>query len=188
MHIGAILLIALIVLACMGPGAILRALAGAGLPDSLCRHLPAVALVVLPRGKHTTSRVRIAERNLTPMRVGISISLGPIKLWLGTPRCRLSIGPHGRRSAKIPAEAEPENVVAREPEPPAGVSRPKEQTPIRSSSSPLELRMREDSIAALIALGFPKRQAKARVNAVTAGSSTEEIIKTALRGGHRVSK
>jgi Holliday junction resolvasome RuvABC DNA-binding subunit len=42
---------------------------------------------------------------------------------------------------------------------------------------------RQDAISALVALGFPKRQAQARIDAVTAGSTTEEILKAALRNG-----
>jgi hypothetical protein len=93
MHVGIILLIALIILVCLGPGAILRALVGLG------------CLVVL---------------------------------------------------AAVPA-----------------------LTPTPTSVQ-LDLQSREDSIAALQALGFKKREAQSRVNAVTTGSSTEEIIKAAL--------
>jgi DNA replication protein DnaC len=53
---------------------------------------------------------------------------------------------------------------------------------IRETSSQLDPQVRDDSVAALMSLGFPKRQAQSRVDAVTTGSSAEEIIKAALRG------
>jgi Holliday junction resolvasome RuvABC DNA-binding subunit len=46
----------------------------------------------------------------------------------------------------------------------------------------------QDSIDAMVALGFKRKQAVARVDAVTSGSTAEEIIKSALQGGHRLSK
>jgi AAA+ superfamily predicted ATPase len=59
---------------------------------------------------------------------------------------------------------------------------------IRGTSFQLDPQVRDDSVAALMSLGFPKRQAQSRVDAVTTGSSAEDIIKAALRGGHCVSK
>jgi hypothetical protein len=39
------------------------------------------------------------------MRLGISISVGPVKVWLGTSRCRLSIGRLGRPCRKLPRDS-----------------------------------------------------------------------------------
>jgi SpoVK/Ycf46/Vps4 family AAA+-type ATPase len=60
---------------------------------------------------------------------------------------------------------------------------------IRETSFQLDPQVCQDAIRALQTLGFGKREAQGRVNAIkTEGVSTEDIIKAALRGGHCLSK
>ena len=113
------------------------------------------------------------------MRFGISLVLGPIKVFLGTPCCRLdqseSLRPSRKSRAKSvetsrAATIAPAKLTARD---------------TVASSTPafqLDPHVRND-ILALVTLGFPKRQAQSRVDAVTAGTTTEDIIKSALQGG-----
>jgi hypothetical protein len=113
------------------------------------------------------------------MRLGISILLGPVTLFLGIPRCRFSLG-RGRESRRKP----PSKCVGASRElltsitPATAAARD-----AVSTTGGLDPQLRQDAINALQTLGYPKRQAQARVAAVTAGSSAEELIKAALQGG-----
>jgi SpoVK/Ycf46/Vps4 family AAA+-type ATPase len=53
--------------------------------------------------------------------------------------------------------------------------------PSAPASFQLDPTVREDSIAALMALGFKRKEAQSRVDAVATGSTAEEIIKVALQ-------
>jgi hypothetical protein len=118
------------------------------------------------------------------MKLGICILVGPIKLWLGTPGPRISIGRLGRPSRKTRVKTViPIPAIKQKPSP-TKVAVPE----AKPATFQLDPQTRQDSIDALIALGFRRKQAVARVDAVTAGSSAEEIIKSALRGGHLLSK
>jgi hypothetical protein len=164
----------------------------ARLPDYAWSSLPASPLVGQPNtgkcNQLSSSRSTISESKL--MKLGISILIGPLKLWLGTPRCRLSIGRLGRHSRKTRAksvetsrkdskELSTKSATAGDTAP---TSKPKPTT------FQLDPVVRQDSIDALVALKFKRKEAVARVDAVTRGSTAEEIIKSALRGGHCVSQ
>ena len=59
---------------------------------------------------------------------------------------------------------------------------PAKATTVATSAPPpfqLDPQVRDGSILALVTLGFPKRQAQARVDAVTVWSSAEAVIKAA---------
>jgi hypothetical protein len=107
------------------------------------------------------------------IRLGFAISIGPLTLWVGTPRPCLRIG---RRRA-----------IRKKPVNPSATRKHKSSiakstSPPNSVSSPLQAQARADALAAMIALGYKKRQAQARVDAVKDASTTEEILRAALRG------
>ena len=108
------------------------------------------------------------------MKFGLSIVFGPIKLFLGTPCCRLEDQSESRPSRR--PRASREAIIA-----------PTKPTARGTASTvptfQLDPQVRNDSILALVTLGFPKRQAQSRVDAITAGTTTEDIIKAALQGG-----
>ena len=106
------------------------------------------------------------------MKFGLSIVFGPIKLFLGTPCCRLDQPESRPPSRKSRTSRE---VTVAPATPTARVA--------TTSTFQLDPQVRNDSILALVTLGFPKRQAQSRVDAVTAGTTTEDIIKAALQGG-----
>jgi hypothetical protein len=108
------------------------------------------------------------------MRLGISILLGSWKFSAGTvvPCCCLD---HERTPQRKPAQAKSAPAKASAvatSAPPA--SEPQTDTPAR-----------QDAVRALVALGFPKRQAQSRVDAIAAETTTEEIVKAALRRSAR---
>jgi hypothetical protein len=115
------------------------------------------------------------------MKLGISIVLGPATLFIGLPRCRFSSGRGRQARRKPPAkEAETEDVVT------SASAKPTARDTVSSVPAfQLDPAVRQDSISALITLGFPKRQAQVRVDGVKSGSSTEEVIKAALQRGGR---
>jgi RuvA, C-terminal domain len=107
------------------------------------------------------------------MRIGLAI--GPLKFWIqiGTPRRR-----HAPRKGE--QEAEPRRTTSKinGAVAPALVSTPE--------ISPLLEKARADAVGALVTLGYKVRIARERVNAVpiTDASTTEEILRGALRGDH----
>lgn len=113
------------------------------------------------------------------MRFGISIVIGSATLFIGVPRCEFSLGRRGRPSRKPRTKSgeTSRELTTRSAKPTAG------NTTATTPTFQLDPVVRQNSIDALVTLGFPKRQAQARVNAVTVGSSTEAVIKAALRGG-----
>jgi hypothetical protein len=113
------------------------------------------------------------------MKFGICILLGPWKFSFGTPSCRFSIGRGERPSRKTRAKS----VETPVREAPARAKVTARDTVSTTSTFQLDPQVREDSILALVTLGFPKRQAQLRVDAVTAGTTTEDIIKAALQRG-----
>ena len=92
------------------------------------------------------------------IRLGFAISIGPLTLWVGTPRPCLRIGRRRAIRKTTPPPVNPsatrkhKSSLARSTSPPSSVS------------SPLQARARADALAALIALGFKKRQAQAQTS------------------------
>jgi hypothetical protein len=107
------------------------------------------------------------------MKLGINIVFGSWKFSFGTvtPCCCLDHERTPQRKAQTKGAPAKSSAVATGA-PPA--SEPQADTPAR-----------QDAVRALVALGFPKRQAQSRVDAVTAGSTTEEILKAALQRSAR---
>jgi hypothetical protein len=112
------------------------------------------------------------------MRFGFFILLGPLKFYFGTSRPQFSPGRGRPARRNTPAkEVETSREVTKAP------VKPTARDTISMPTFQLDPAVRADSIAALVTLGFPKRQAQTRVNGVKSGSSTEEVIKAALQGG-----
>jgi Holliday junction resolvasome RuvABC DNA-binding subunit len=112
------------------------------------------------------------------MKVGIIILLGPLKFYFGTPRRRLSLGRGRQAGRKIPAKelaTSHEAIIA----PARATAR---DTVSTSTPALLDPQLRQDSIDALVLLGFRRKQATSRVDAIT-GATAEAIIKSALQRG-----
>jgi RuvA, C-terminal domain len=112
------------------------------------------------------------------MKVGVIIFLGPLKFYFGTPRCRLPLGRGRQARRKTPAK---EVATSHEPNiaPARGTAKDTVSTPAL-----LDPQLRQDSIDALVVLGFRRKQATSRVDAVT-DATAEAIIKSALQRGGR---
>jgi hypothetical protein len=114
------------------------------------------------------------------MKVGLIILLGPLKFYFGTPRCRLSLGRGRQAQRKTPAKevaTSHEAIIA----PARGTAR---DTVSTSTPALLDPQLRQESIDALVVLGFRCKQATSRVDAVM-GATAEAIIKSALQRGGR---
>jgi hypothetical protein len=109
------------------------------------------------------------------MKLGINIVFGSWKFSFGTitPCCCLDNQRTPRKTAQAKSAPAKASAVATSAPPASEVQA---DTPAR-----------QDAVRALVALGFPKRQAQSRVAVVTAGATTEEIVKAALQNNQRKS-
>jgi hypothetical protein len=113
------------------------------------------------------------------MRIGLAI--GPLKFWI-----QIGERPRRRRPtvSNLKPPEEPRRTTSRINEVRAPAL--KLEPPPLLEISPLQAQARADAMSALVALGYNKRIARERVNAVpiTNTSTTEQILRAALRGTH----
>jgi hypothetical protein len=98
------------------------------------------------------------------MRLGISF--GPLKFWI-------QIG--GRRRRRAVSKCEPTKEPRRTTSRINGAPTPALKPPAPEVVSPLLVQARADAMSALVTLGYSKRIAQARVNAVTDATTTNAV-------------